>query len=222
MVACWRTCRTAAGADGRRGPRHGGARRRCRARSRRVPKPEVKASPALSLSALPGDGGIRTRKHRDPRRRRRRRRGRAWPCTRRCSQRARCRASWACASGRCRAGTATAIEVGGDDGNDAGGAVRCGRRCRTGPRRRAHASAPIGHTLEFIKDQYRHCKTILALGASADLLQRCGIPKALPSKRADPGLIVAANGNAKEATRRFIEATGRHRHPERDSDPPLI
>ena len=27
-----------------------------------------------------------------------------------------------------------------------------------------------GHTLEFIKDQYRHCKPILALGASEQLL----------------------------------------------------
>ena len=35
-----------------------------------------------------------------------------------------------------------------------------------------------GHTLEFIKDQYRHCKTIMALGASSVLLERCGIPTA--------------------------------------------
>ena len=29
----------------------------------------------------------------------------------------------------------------------------------------------VGQTLEFIKDKYRHCKTILALGESRVLLQ---------------------------------------------------
>ena len=32
------------------------------------------------------------------------------------------------------------------------------------------ALAQDGHTMEFIKDQFRHCKTILALGASQLLL----------------------------------------------------
>ena len=32
-----------------------------------------------------------------------------------------------------------------------------------------------GRTLEFIKDQYRHCKPILAVGASDQLLTACGI-----------------------------------------------
>src|SRR5262249_9788134 len=36
-----------------------------------------------------------------------------------------------------------------------------------------------GRTLEFIKDQYRHCKPILALGAGAELLEACGIPRRL-------------------------------------------
>ena len=79
-----------------------------------------------------------------------------------------------------------------------------------------------GHTLEFIKDQYRHCKTILALGESGVLLERCGIPAALPSKKADPGLIIAPSGDTKGAAKLFMTAVGRHRHPERDRDPPLI
>jgi len=184
-----------------------------------VPKPEVKASKALSLTALPGDGGIRTRK-----------------------------IALLIAEG-IEGGPTVAVRAAllaaGAVPKLVG--MRVGPvKCRDGSILEAEGSMETmpavlfdavvlpegtdgvrtlltdGHTLEFIKDQYRHCKTILALGASADLLQRCGIPKALPSKRADPGLIVAANGNAKEATRRFIEATGRHRHPERDSDPPLI
>jgi catalase len=50
----------------------------------------------------------------------------------------------------------------------------------------------VGNTLEFIKDQYRHCKPILALGASAALLNACRIPGKLPSGEQDPGLVQAA------------------------------
>ena len=32
-----------------------------------------------------------------------------------------------------------------------------------------------GRTLEFIKDQYRHCKPMLAFGDGAQLLDACGI-----------------------------------------------
>ena len=44
-----------------------------------------------------------------------------------------------------------------------------------------------GRTLEFIKDQYRHCKPLLAFGEGAQLLAACGIE----TDAADPGLIVA-------------------------------
>src|SRR6185436_544023 len=53
-----------------------------------------------------------------------------------------------------------------------------------------------GRTLEFIKDQYRHCKPILALGASVELLNACGIDTALPGGQPDPGLIVATDAAA--------------------------
>jgi catalase len=79
-----------------------------------------------------------------------------------------------------------------------------------------------GHTLEFIKDQYRHCKTILALGDSKDLLARVGISLTLPSGAVDPGLLVATRDNSTATTQAFIAAVGRHRHPERDRDPPLV
>ena len=79
-----------------------------------------------------------------------------------------------------------------------------------------------GHTLEYVKDTYRHCKTILAFGASSALLERCGISETLPTGEVDPGIIVASSGDGRAATKRFIKAVGRHRHLERDSDPPLI
>ena len=82
------------------------------------------------------------------------------------------------------------------------------------------ALAKDGHTLEFLKDQYRHCKTILAYGASSMLLQKLGISFDLPSGEGDPGLIVGGAGQ--DDCEAFIQALAKHRHPARDSDPPLI
>ncbi len=82
--------------------------------------------------------------------------------------------------------------------------------------------AQDGHTLEFIKDQYRHCKTILALGNSKDLLTKVGISLALPSGSIDPGLLVGRQQDGTATAKAFIAAVGRHRHPERDRDPPLV
>lgn len=79
-----------------------------------------------------------------------------------------------------------------------------------------------GHTLEFLKDQYRHCKSIWVLGASSKLLQKAGIFEVLPSGEPDPGLLVTPAAKADSAIDAFIAAIGKHRHPQRDSDPPLI
>ena len=86
----------------------------------------------------------------------------------------------------------------------------------------AEALLRDGHTLEFIKDQYRHGKTILAFGTSQALLVKADIPLALPDGSADPGLILADASGAEAAIRDFIVAMGRHRHPERETDPPVV
>jgi catalase len=82
--------------------------------------------------------------------------------------------------------------------------------------------AKDGHTLEFLKDQYRHCKSILVLGAASKLLKKAGIFEVLPSGEPDPGLLVAEPSGYDSAPKRFITAIARHRHPERDTDPPII
>ncbi|CAN5831874.1 catalase HPII [soil metagenome] len=81
--------------------------------------------------------------------------------------------------------------------------------------------AADGRTVEFVKDQYRHCKPILAIGAGSGLLQQVGIPDALPSGEADPGLIFSELGDA-SAGRTFAAAIGMHRHFARETDPPLV
>jgi catalase len=80
----------------------------------------------------------------------------------------------------------------------------------------------VGHALEFIKDQYRHAKPILALGEGADLVENAGAPAVLPSGEPDPGMLVAKHGRVREALPAFIKAIARHRHHERETDPPAV
>ena len=86
----------------------------------------------------------------------------------------------------------------------------------------AEALAADGHTMECIKDQDRHCPTILALGASQALLGDAGIPLTLPDGSADPGLLLSDASQARTAAAEFIAAVGQHRHPSRDCDPPRV
>jgi catalase len=84
----------------------------------------------------------------------------------------------------------------------------------------ADALAASGPALEFLKDQYRHCKAILALGEGRRLLDAARIPRELPGGKKDPGLLLV--GDARNAAREFAAAIAKHRHPERYSDPPRV
>ncbi len=78
------------------------------------------------------------------------------------------------------------------------------------------------HLIDFIRDQYRHCKPILAFGASAELLENAGVRLELPGGKADPGLVVGSSGKADAAIDAFLQALAKHRHFERESDPPIV
>ena len=71
--------------------------------------------------------------------------------------------------------------------------------------------------MDFISNQYRHGKTILAVGASSRLLERAGIAAMLAGGQPDPGLLMAAAAQIDHAAAGFIAALGRHRHPEREA-----
>ncbi len=73
-------------------------------------------------------------------------------------------------------------------------------------------------TAEFLRDQFRHCKTILALGDGQSLLADAGID----AKGGDPGVQAAADGDAAAAAKRFIAALAKHRHYARETDPPKV
>ena len=89
--------------------------------------------------------------------------------------------------------------------------------------------ALVGQAVEFLKDQYRHCKPILALGEATALFEAAGIPARLPDGQADPGLFMAApkSGDAAlkadpDTVTAFVAALGAHRAFARELDPPLV
>ncbi|KNZ30814.1 MAG: catalase [Methylibium sp. NZG] len=185
----------------------------------RPPTPEVRRSPALSLTALPGDGGIRTR----------------------------CVALLAAdgVDGTSIALLQAALQEAGAVAKVV--APRIGAvKTAGGPAVEATASfenaAPVlfdavvlpdgeagvallasdAQAMDFVHLQYRHGKSILALGASKALLDQAGIATTLASGDADPGIVLAKGANAAAAAASFIKAVAKHRHPARESDPPRV
>ena len=68
--------------------------------------------------------------------------------------------------------------------------------------------------VDFVTEQYRHCKPILALGAAQALLEKAGVPAG------DQGIVRAAAGDATHAVVTFTGLVAKHRHFERETDPP--
>ncbi len=176
--------------------------------------PEVAKSPALSLTALPGDGGVRTRSvailladgvdgaavlavqaalHE------------AGASTHLIASRL---GSVACTNGVPLQASATL--------ENAAPVLFDGLVLPDGPAALAKLSGYV-EVMNFISNQYWHGKTILALGASQALLERAGVTATLPDGQADPGIVLGVNAAAEPAAARFITALGKHRHPEREA-----
>ena len=84
------------------------------------------------------------------------------------------------------------------------------------------ALSASGHALEFLKDQYRHCKPILLLDGADVLLEQAGIPPALASGDPDPGLMRFENSDLAGAVAAFVAALTKHRQFDRETDPPRV
>ena len=67
--------------------------------------------------------------------------------------------------------------------------------------------AADGRMLEFLKDQYRHCKPMLVLGSGTELLDKAGIPQRLPSDEHDPGLLLGSTADS-ALTGAFLDCAG--------------
>jgi catalase len=80
----------------------------------------------------------------------------------------------------------------------------------------------IGQAVEFIKEQYRHAKPILALGDGCDLVENAGAPAVLTSGAVDPGMLIGRKTTAAKLLPAFIKAIAKHRHHEREMDPPMV
>jgi len=84
------------------------------------------------------------------------------------------------------------------------------------------ALAAEAQAQEFVAHQHRHGKTVLALGASRGWLDKAGISATLPSGAKDGGIVLSDAKNPVAAASAFIKAVGQHRHPERETDPPKV
>jgi catalase len=85
---------------------------------------------------------------------------------------------------------------------------------------KAHAVlAADGRMVEFVKDQYRHCKPMLIFGNDTVLLAKAGISL---DANGDPGLILAATDDVEAVVEAFVTALGGHRVFDRETYPSLV
>ena len=73
---------------------------------------------------------------------------------------------------------------------------------------------------DFLRQQHRHAKTMLAIGDGVALFEAAGIPRSLPDGKPDPGIIAPNRRSKADPLAAFVKALARHRHYERESDPP--
>ena len=80
----------------------------------------------------------------------------------------------------------------------------------------ADALARNAHAIDFVREQYRHCKPILVMGSGTDLLAKAMVPTTLPDGSNDPALLV--DGVLAD----FQAALAGHRAFARETDPPMV
>lgn len=76
-----------------------------------------------------------------------------------------------------------------------------------------HALAAQGPAMEFIANQYLHGKTMLAIGDGKQLFDSAESLINVSSIKASAGILLATNDTIDEAGKLFIEALSKHRHP---------
>ncbi|MBC7377846.1 MAG: catalase [Burkholderiaceae bacterium] len=85
--------------------------------------------------------------------------------------------------------------------------------------------AGMGQVMEFLRDQYRHCKPLLAFAGADMLLANAGIPQDLPTGEPDSGVVMAmGHGSSSpretaDAVKTFMAALATRRHYARELDP---
>lgn len=75
---------------------------------------------------------------------------------------------------------------------------------------------------EFVKEAYKHCKTVGASGAGSGLLSAAGLDGESDRRTEDKGLIVGTDKDIRGTATSFIAAMARHRHWEREAAAPPV
>jgi catalase len=186
---------------------------------KRAPKPEIEVSPALSIASNPGDGSVRTRRVAifvadgvD---------GEAAVAIHGALSKAGAVPRYIGA----RLGTVTTANGGKLEVEvtfEAMPSVLFDAAVVPGGEAAAESLGKVGQAAEFIKDQYRHAKPILALGEGVDLVENAGATSVLPSGQPDPGMLIDRHRAAGDLVSAFIAALGKHRAFERQLDPPGV
>ncbi len=179
---------------------------------RNVPEPEVSQSPALSLMARPGDGSVRTRMVEIMV---------AHGVSARTVSAIESALAEAGANGRLvgprigpfKTAGGSAIEAKASLENEP--AVLFDALILVDGDQAVETLLGDGRAIEHVKEHFRHCKTILAIGGAQALLEKAGLGDA-----EDSGLLRFED--AEEGIGAFIEALAKHRHFERESDPPVV
>ncbi|HEX6945239.1 MAG TPA: catalase, partial [Casimicrobiaceae bacterium] len=184
------------------------------------PVPEVEVSPALSLLTRPGDGSIRTR--------------RVAILVESGVNGAAARAVHDALLAQGAVPRFVGARLGRVESGDGGEPIEVSATLENMPSvlfdglvvpggdRAAKRLGNLGHAAEFIKDQYRHAKPILALGAGRALVENAGVPATLPNGQPDPGLLRFDDGALDDALPAFVAAIAAHRHHARELDPPRV
>ncbi|NML16089.1 catalase [Azohydromonas sp. G-1-1-14] len=85
----------------------------------------------------------------------------------------------------------------------------------------AATMAADGLALEFVQQQYRHCKPLLVPIGAALLLEAAGVTT-LPEDGGDPGLLFVPDDQLAGAGEEFIRRIALHRAWQRQTEPPLV
>lgn len=78
------------------------------------------------------------------------------------------------------------------------------------------------HALDFVREQYRHCKPIMAVGAGMNLILGADIPLMLPNGEPDGSLIEADANDVVDSMIRFEQMLEVHRQFDRETEFPIV
>jgi catalase len=80
------------------------------------------------------------------------------------------------------------------------------------------ALAKSPDAIQFVSDQYRHCKPILAIGRGQALAAAAGVKAVLQSGEIDSGVLIFQDEGLDGVLPQFMESIAAHRHFDREGE----